>query len=290
MKLIDSVFDISEEFMKSPKYVHINYDRIAYLANKMLEEGKREFITESTGEKEKEVVFKELIASSINYCYWYGSSNIRPNGCSSGKMYEVVNKAVDTHNYNNDRLETIKSLLRTSLAVGRFPLLEERVRHIDEIISVMGYGYASVVSTYKELDHPEYYYFENLISFFPGFASDIFLKRASLFFLQLYRTFGWFEELVHYLHIPADYQVPKILRGFGAIEYKAPLDHMVNYGQLIEKGSIMECEIRAATILVCEELQKQLGWNWNAADVDGWLWLRRKEVDMPFHLTITTDY
>jgi hypothetical protein len=291
MRLINSVFELSEEFMKNPKWVEIEHDRVAYLVNKMEEEGKREFIPEAKGENERETVFKELIASAINYCYWYGKHDVRPGGCSSGKMYDVVNEAVDIENHNNDRLGWIKNRLRGLLSVGRFPLLEERLRHIDEVVSPLGYSYANLIPHHKEIDkedYSEYYYLEELVRFFPGFASDMFLKRASLFFMQLYRTFGWFEDLMKHIHIPADYQVPKILRGFGAIRYLPPLDHMVNNGQLINKSSDMECEIRAATILVCRSLGLQLGWN--AAEIDGWLWLRRHEVDMPFHLTITTDY
>jgi hypothetical protein len=116
----------------------------------------------------------------------------------------------------------------------------------------------------------------------------MFLKRASLFFLQLYRTLGWFEDAMRYLPVPADYQVPKMLRHFGCFTYLDPLRTMVEQGALIPSGSLWECEIRAATVVVCKFLQIQTGWN--VSEIDSWLWLRRKECTDPFHLTVTTDY
>ena len=59
-----------------------------------------------------------------------------------------------------------------------------------------------------------------MIKLFQGFSSDVFLKRTSLFFMQLYRKFGWYkDDLMQTLFVPADYQIPKILRHFECIEY-----------------------------------------------------------------------
>jgi len=41
-------------------------------------------------------------------------------------------------------------------------------------------------------------------------------------------------------------------------------------------------------VLACKKLQELTGWN--ISEIDAWLWLRRKEATLPFHLTITTDY
>ena len=127
-----------------------------------------------------------------------------------------------------------------------------------------------------------------MVKTFPGYASDIFLKRASLFFLQMYRQYGWFESAMHELPVPADYQVPKMLKGFNCIGYDFYLDQLIDNEVLIPKGSREECSIRAATVIACKKIQEKTGWN--IADVDGWFWLRRKEIDAPFHLTVTTDY
>ena len=123
---------------------------------------------------------------------------------------------------------------------------------------------------------------------FPGYASDMFLKRASLFFLQLNRKFGWYSETIKDLHIPADYQVPKMLRHFGVLEYNTFLSTQIQTYSLIPSGSLMECEIRAATIIASKRLAELTGWI--TPEIDTWFWTKRKECDDPFHLTITTDY
>jgi hypothetical protein len=166
-------------------------------------------------------------------------------------------------------------------------LLEERKKHLYELCQYRNCEkFADMVSA-REYSGEEL--FNNLVLMFPGFASDQFLKRASLFFIQLYRKFGWFkDDLMVTLFVPADYQLPKILRHFGAIEYSPELEWLVDNGRLIEKHSLMELQIRAATIKVCTMLQYATGFN--IADVDTYLWTKRKLVDKPFHLTYTTDY
>jgi hypothetical protein len=194
-------------------------------------------------------------------------------------MYDIVNEAFDTYDIY------WPWYVKTKLAGYRFPLLEDRVRHVEEVYQ----NAEPFVKALLELKDKEFYpLFNDLVLVFPGFASDMFLKRASLFFLQLYRTLGWFEEEMKLLPVPADYQVPNMLRHYGCIEYDQALARMVWENQLITKHSQMECEIRAATVLAGKKLQELTGWN--TSEIDAWLWLRRKEATLPFHLTITTDY
>ena len=115
----------------------------------------------------------------------------------------------------------------------------------------------------------------------------MFLKRAALFFMQLHRRLGWFEEEIGDLHIPADYRLPQSLQALGCIEYSPELENKIYTGQLIASGSLEEVKIRAATILACDELSKLSGYN--SFQIDWWLWKNRFD-DKPFHLTVTTDY
>ena len=79
-----------------------------------------------------------------------------------------------------------------------------------------------------------------------------------------------------------------MLQFFGCINYTEDLWHAIMENTPIPKYSQAECEIRAATIIACQKLGELTGWN--AAEVDGWFWLKRKECNDPFHLTVTTDY
>jgi hypothetical protein len=172
-----------------------------------------------------------------------------------------------------------------NLTFARFPLLEERIKHLYELLPYAeDYVEALLKSDKKDLEP----HLNTLLSKFPGYASDIFLKRASLFFLQLYRRFGWFAESMKSLHIPADYHVPKIMNHEGIIGYDTELQYEIDTRRLIPKGSQKECEIRAATLHVAKMLGEGTGWN--VAEIDGYFWLRRKQVLNPFHLCVTTDY
>ncbi len=286
MNLVESVYKISEELLYTePMNVMIDEPKIKSLAKRMKEEGLTPFSIPHQEDKFKGVLI-ELVASSINYCYWYGSSHVRPNQVNSGAMYEAVEKSFETYHPQFFMFQECISDLVNRLSFERFPLLEERKRHLYELIEQDAPAFARLITDSKKISFDEA--FETLIKKFFGFSSDTFLKRASLFFLQLYRKYGWFENAMKTLHVPADYQVPKILKHFYCFYYKDELVQKIKNGDLIPKHSIEECQIRAATIIACKMLQEKTGWN--IADIDGWLWLRRKIGIDPFHLTITTDY
>lgn len=282
MKLVNDVFEISESFMKNPEHVRMNYEGIERVGNKMLEAGVTKFPPQLPTADITKVILMEFVGDAINYCYWYGRSTIRPGGASSGLMYKLVEEAFENWPWHN--METCINKLIELLSINRFPMLEEREKHLREIAEKDTHDFIINVKNGKYFNDM----FIKLIKTFPGYASDIFLKRASLFFIQLYRKFGLFEEAMYEIHVPADYQVPKLLEYHGCIQYDPYLTTLIDSSMLIPKYSALECEIRAATVLACKKLMEIT--KWNIADVDGWLWLRRKEVTTPFHLTITTDY
>jgi len=286
MNLVSSVYELAESFMKDSKDVFINNENVTLLGNKMLKEGKTDFPLPYTENPYKAVLI-ELIASSINYCYWYGRGNIRPNNCSSTHLYDcIANAFFDYKEQDYQHFNLCLTRLINLLISHRFPLVEERMYHLNQL-RCSGEEYSQRI-----IDSTDTYDINDLmlelITLFPGFSSDLFLKRTFLFFMQMYRRFGWFEQSMKNIPVAADYQVPKILEHLKCIRYSSPLRSNIKFSTLIPKGSREECEIRSATVLVCKELCKLTGWN--IADVDGYLWLQRKKVSTPFHLTITTDY
>jgi len=290
MNCIESVFNISEKFMENPFYVFIDYDKIKEVANLMINSTFKKFEpapNNLTKEEIKQECYLQLLGGAINYCYWYGKHDIRPNDCESAKMFDVINTVAEEHDIYS---EIFIDRLHWEFTKERFPLLEERIKHINEI-TIHGKDFIDIL--YAFLTNETIYsnlppIMEYMICLFPGYASDMFLKRASLFFLMLYRKFGWFEKDLHTIHIPADYQVPKMLYYFKCFSYSSELYEKIKNSMLIAKGSLMECEIRAATIVVARKLCELTGWN--VSDVDAWFWLRRKKCNNPFHLTVTTDY
>jgi hypothetical protein len=203
-------------------------------------------------------------------------------------MYDLLLQSKpekDSTEYYEDFLDEWISNFKKALSINRFPLLEERIKHLDELNNANTLIFTSGIAKgmYSLEDGLSF-----LIENFPGYASDIFLKRASLLFIQFFRRFGWFDDELFKLHVPADYQVPKMLEHFGCTSYSPDLYHKIQTGQLIPKNSREECEIRSATILTMKKLSELTGWN--IAEVDAFFFLKRHEVKKNFHLTITTDY
>jgi Queuosine salvage protein len=282
MNLIEGVFDLAEKFQKNPKYVSLNYPMINMVAQNILRYGKPDFGYKQKLSNYKDILI-EITANSINYCYWYGASYIRPGDCNSSFMYECVENAFFNYDVKHNFKDCIKNLIQI-LSFKRFPLLEERIKHLKELQR----GDAELLAHSIGPDMDINDILNSLVSKFPGYASDMFLKRASLFVLQLYRRYGWYSDQLSRLYIPADYQIPKMLYYYGCTWYAPNLYQKIKDNKLISKGSLEECEIRSATILAAKELSKRT--NFNVSDIDTYFFIRRKEVQDPFHLTITTDY
>ncbi len=284
LELIESVYEISESFMKNPVHVEMDEEQIQVVGNDMIDQGISSFPLPDV-ESDYKGVLLELVAASVNYCYWYGKHDIRPNGSSSTTMYEALQNAFfDYEERDPIVFETCITRFIKLLSTRRFPLIEERERHLRQLL-MNGEAFAYLVNKSPYEVSP---WLDELIVQFPGFASDIFLKRASLFFIQLFRRFGWFESDLHNLHVPADYQIPKMLNYFGCLIYQEDLYDAIKTNQIIPKHSQPECEIRAATVLIIKKLCEMSGWN--VAEVDGFFFTKRHEADRPFHLCITTDY
>jgi hypothetical protein len=130
--------------------------------------------------------------------------------------------------------------------------------------------------------------FHFLITYIDGFGDDPFLKRAILFFLQLNRIFGIYDDEIKDLPIPADYQVPKMMHSMGIINYSHRITFKISNGHHFQENSPEEMSIRAATIIAARQLGVLTGMS--PADVDGWFFMQRKECSDPFHLCITSNY
>lgn len=284
-KIIDQVTTMSMDFVDGDMPVHIRPGKVEALAEVMKKEGKLPFTVENAdGLNQAETILLELFASAINYCFWYGKYDFRPQINDSYSMYDVIINAVKNDFKGTVGPELLNSII-DRLTFDRYPLLEERVRHLFEVS--MGTQEFIMFALMNKNNNVKIVLHE-LVRRYPGFASDMFLKRAFLFVIQLYRKLGFFAESINEIPIPADYQVPKMLRYFKCIEYNPGLTLKIDKHIMIPKYSINEVSIRAATVLVADKLSKLTGWN--KAEVDAWLWLRRKECSDPFHLTVTTDY
>jgi hypothetical protein len=285
-KLIDGVREMSLDFVGEGMPVKIQEDSISKLAEIMTSEGKTPFNVESTNDmNHASAILVDLMASAINYCFWYGKYNFVPmKNNSSYSMYDVVINAVAENFRGLVDHEVINAII-DRLMFDRYPLIEERVKHLLEVsLGTQEF----IMFTIMNKNNDVKLVLHELVRRYPGFSSDMFLKRAFLFVIQLNRKLGFFEDTINEIPVPADYQVPKMLEHFGCLKYIESLNNKINSHTIIPKGSIDEISIRSGTVLACDKLSEITGWK--RSEVDAWLWLRRKECDKPFHLTITTDY
>ena len=214
----------------------------------------------------------------------FGIYDFRPMLGDSQNMYDIIYESIQTKFQGIIEADFVNSII-DRLIFDRYPLVEERVKHIMEV-SLSTQEFIMFVIMNKENDAR--IVLHELVRRYPGYASDMFLKRAFLFCYQLNRKLGWFADTINELPVPADYQVPKMLEHFGCLEYKSILMDKIKNHTMIPKWSMEEISIRSATVLVCDKLAEIT--SWTKSEIDGWLWLRRKECKTPFHLTITTDY
>ncbi len=307
--LIDHVMGMSDEFMKRAKSVSINVDKVVEVAKEIKKAFDERssvfwigypqwFEPEVRGKKEIDYMLLayELMAGAVNYQYWYGSAGMRPNDSGATKMYAMLDESFEIsgsiHNVGHRTVcEDAAEEFMRQISRHRLPNAEKRMNHVQEILDSMKDGpnlISHLVSDIHKNDLPVEEFIRRVVVNYPGYAGDMFLKRPFLLAMMLHRRVKWFENDIHKVPVPADYQIPKMLRWLGCIEYSKELSEDISNSILIPKGSLTECEIRAASIIICKLLSFKSGRS--MCDVDTYLWLNRNKCTDPFHLTVTTDY
>lgn len=131
----------------------------------------------------------------------------------------------------------------------------------------------------------------NLAQQFPLAFDDPYLKKAQLATSMIAAYLRSFDIEVDTADLTAfaDYQVPRVMRALGVIEYGVSLADKVDQHIPIQEGGREEQAIRAATILGCEAIAEHTGRT--SADIDNLLWLAQDLAgEAPFHLTETRRY
>jgi hypothetical protein len=291
MSIFESVFKLSNEILENYNDVTVDYDYINGEGKNLILSTPKPITKFQPNEKEiHKLIIKELTLDAVNYCYWYGTHDFRFNGAGATKALTLLDEAFVDYCRDDpacDDYSTCLDKFKQLLIDNRFTMLEDRFRHLDELC-IDGESFVDAIFLFLKDEVTFDFIVENMLWYFPGYAGDLFLKRASLFFMNLYREAGLFEKQQTQLPVPADYQVPKILHGFKFIKYSDELLNMIKNEVLIPKSSKYEIQIRAATVLACSKLSEVTGWA--PSEIDILFWSRRKEISFPFHLCITTDY
>ncbi|MEL6348647.1 MAG: queuosine salvage family protein [Myxococcota bacterium] len=204
--------------------------------------------------------------------------------------------------------DDLAPLLAPARTAGPLPLFEQRLAALQEL----GEGrrlYAGPPSLYTRAQGSAQAFVDRLIEVAPSW-SDVrtyegvtlpFHKRAWLCAAMLYGRFQ--DDPIRRFTDPevipvfADYRLPQILRGAGAMVLSEDLAERIDGGALIVAGSPEEIELRAGTVAAAVKLQAMLGERLGTApmllQIDHFLWRTavRAQADLPpFHRTRTTDY
>lgn len=169
------------------------------------------------------------------------------------------------------RLELLDEVLNTERLLSAAAYLVARVENENQL----GWGDAAL-----------------LAYLFPKCYEDQYLKKAQLtlmFIAAEWRAMNCARDVALEVSAAADYQLPKVLRALGVLEYSPHLQMLVDQQRPIEANSDMERSIRAATLHACDALALKFVASVEA--VDFWLWQQRNGAQTDkFHLTETTCY
>ena len=231
---------------------------------------------------EKQLLFF-LMTGSINYCFWQGNSFHRPVPGGATVIWADAQAAVQSHHNIRDAVYAY----RTAINKLPLPLAESRQAYLAELELILPdkmNSYCQALLNNVDLTDLA----AQIVQDFPqSFGQDLLFKRISLA-LQLFHEDTRLGSNVAALPIPADYQVPKVLRAWGVLEYSEELNISLDQAAELPRNGTFELEIRAATIEVGTRLYQSIKVPPHVADRH--IWGLRKQFSTPHHLTITTDY
>lgn len=280
----NGVLEISEQIVKSPRYVLINDCKMKNFeyfgtVNKIKDY--------DLSEKEKySIVAKALISSSINFCYWYGKPFEFNANNRSSSVHKILNSIIP-HETCYVSFSKIVNDFYKQLVENRFSMLKERRKNLYNLAeksNEINNFCSSIVYGVLKFDD----IFPYLFNICPELADDLFMKRAFLFLHTINREAGLFAEDIGKVPIPADYQIPKVLLSLNILSYDEKLYDKIKNFELIPKQSLEEIEIRASSIIACKMLSEMTCYSMQ--EIDQILFSMRKNFDINHHMTLTTDY
>ena len=239
-----------------------------------------------------------IALNSINYLFWRRTANDKIDRYTFGHSVGAIamgeafshvwGDAPDARNLRhhfsgNDGLDNIFTFFPD------IPLPESRLKILQSIIigDKLEYMANNILSKINDGSFDGISNAWYLAYNFRDAYNDVFLKKAQLTMIEICSLFNLDASKMNFT-VPADYQLPKVLRGMDIFEYNIVLEKTINSCKFIPAGSDTELAIRAATILACELIWKYHGVS--IPKLDWWLWSQRNDFHNNYHLTLTTDY
>ena len=224
-----------------------------------------------------------LVLDTVNFSFWGGSG---------GGYWQLAQRLRDAFLagdplWEPSRLRSLSPSDMRSLA-GELPMLEERAAALRELGAAGDDLLALIAPTAVETAR-------GLARRLRSYDDGPFFKRAQIVPADLWgsgaRSFPDLAGLTCF----ADYKLPQILRHFGALHYSDRLARLVDGWLELAPGSPEEREIRAAIVVVGDELRDSLlgaARDLLAIQVDWLLWHRAQGLFpvRPYHRVRTVYY
>ena len=229
------------------------------------------------------------IQASLQYSFFTANSSIRFDGVDSQWVIEMVDAV-----FASCQVRSVEDIYRTKehiikrLMTSGISMLRSRVVTVEEVFGTL--DFEAYAKSYSDVDASL-----TLLGSVVCFKQDLFFKKGIFAVMMTARILPeltqkntTYAKSIASLPVPADYQIPKMLRHYGLIVFSDELEAMVDGSVPLQENSEMELNIRAATVKVCDMVAKHNGISAN--DVDAWLFAHRGESDLWHHLCRTEFY
>lgn len=318
---MNKVLSTTEFVVNNAKYVKINRKEIKDFCKKFSESHINHWLNEApfdlTKLNEKDKLHFLLVFNAISFSYWGNPKwTVEYNGekfdgafgmiATLGKAIKNKMPLLDMKYLSNISENDFKKVTKGNV---RIPLFEERLHILKEIGEIMTKKFNEDFGVLiKQADNDATKILDSIIANFPSFEDSslykgeriYFYKRAQLLVSDICQVSNEkvFSKLknVNTLTACADYNLPKVLRQLGILEYAKELAEKIDKKIEIQKGSEEEVEIRASTIWAIEFIRQKLKKDIpkiSSIHINDHLWLLgqiKSSEDKPYHLTRTTTY
>jgi hypothetical protein len=180
--------------------------------------------------------------------------------------------------YSKVSAEELRSVLKSDSS-SDIPLFEERLKILHESGNTLLKEFdGSFTKCLERCDHSAQKLLQLIVQHFPSYKDEAvygdikvgFYKRAQILIADIWACFegeglGSFED-IDSITMFADYRVPQALAYFGVLEYSEDLTRRMKANEVLENGSRLEVEIRAASIWAVELINEAAQ---NLAQTDG---------------------
>jgi hypothetical protein len=305
--------------LEKPNFVTIQVEKLKEMAMELLEAEVPTWDNDlhllATPEETAQYYF---FLDSINFCFWGLKGQARWEYKINNEWvggYYAYCRAIkdaflqDQRFFDADYLKDIsKEGFESIFSNGRNNLLliNERRKIIQENFQILRNSFGGqAMNLLFQAEGDADKIVSTLLEKFPTFNDSVawkgkkvlFLKRAQIFTSDL--SFSGLPELaiknLNHLTIFSDYKIPQIFEFSGVLKYNSELEADIIGGKLIPANSQKEVELRASSIIVAEQIKKELeklGRKITINELDLILWVKAKETTFtkPHHKTLTTFY